>query len=257
MKKRELSVYFTAGYPQLDSTIPIAKALEKAGTDFLEIGFPYSDPVADGPVIQHSSAVALQNGMTLSVLFEQLKDLKAQLQIPVFLMGYFNPVLQFGVENFCKSCHACGIKGVIIPDLPLAEYESHYRGLFEKYGLAFVFMITPQTEESRIRKIDQLSTSFIYMLSSPSVTGQNLSLSKETFQYFQRIKAMQLRSPLVVGFGIANHEAFQTATDYADGAIVGSAFVRLLDKENPLQDTAGFIDSIRNGGRTVPSGSNP
>lgn len=245
MKKRALSVYFTAGYPHLDSTIPLALSLQEAGVDFIEIGFPYSDPVADGPVIQHSSTVALQNGMTLPLLFQQLLELKKQIQIPVYLMGYFNPVLQYGVEAFCKSCRESGIRGVIIPDLPLYEYKTIYQAIFEKYDLSFVFMITPQTEPARIREIDKLSKTFIYMLSSPSVTGQSLSISEETIQYFQRIRDMKLQSPIVVGFGIGNHESFRAATDYADGAIVGSAFVRLLDKENPLQYTAGFIDSIR------------
>lgn len=247
MNKNSLSVYFTAGYPHLDSTLPIALSLQDAGVDFLEIGFPYSDPVADGPVIQHSSSVALENGMTLPKLFEQLQDLKNQIQIPVFLMGYFNPVLQYGVEAFCQSCKNSGVSGVIIPDLPLYEYETIYKDLFEKYEIPFVFMITPQTEDARIRRIDKLSKSFIYVLSSPSVTGQNLALSEETIQYFKKIKDMQLQSPLVVGFGIASHEAFKIATTYADAAIVGSAFVRLLERENPLQYTAGFIDSIRNG----------
>lgn len=246
-KKRLLSVYFTAGYPQLDSTVPVAAALQDAGADFLEIGFPYSDPVADGPVIQHSSSVALRNGMTLTVLFEQLKDLQEQIRIPVFLMGYLNPVLQYGMDEFCRSCKETGISGVIIPDLPLYEYEALYRDLFERYGISFVFLITPQTDEARIRRIDGLSNSFIYMLSSPSVTGQSLSLTDDTLDYFGRIRDMQLKSPVVVGFGIGNHEAFRTATDYADAAIVGSAYVRLLGTENPLQYTAGFIDSIRNG----------
>ncbi len=246
-KKRLLSVYFTAGYPQLDSTVPVAAALQDAGADFLEIGFPYSDPVADGPVIQHSSSVALRNGMTLTVLFEQLKDLQEQIRIPVFLMGYLNPVLQYGMDEFCRSCKETGISGVIIPDLPLYEYEALYKDLFERHGISFVFLITPQTDEARIRRIDGLSNSFIYMLSSPSVTGQSLSLTDDTLDYFGRIRDMQLKSPVVVGFGIGNHEAFRTATDYADAAIVGSAYVRLLGTENPLQHTAGFIDSIRNG----------
>ncbi|HLW50293.1 MAG TPA: tryptophan synthase subunit alpha, partial [Sphingobacteriaceae bacterium] len=171
MNKNSLSVYFTAGYPHLDSTLPIALSLQDAGVDFLEIGFPYSDPVADGPVIQHSSSVALENGMTLPKLFEQLQDLKNQIQIPVFLMGYFNPVMQYGVEAFCQSCKNSGVSGVIIPDLPLYEYETIYKDLFEKYEIPFVFMITPQTEDARIRRIDKLSKSFIYVLSSPSVTG--------------------------------------------------------------------------------------
>lgn len=245
MKKRLLSVYFTAGYPEINSTIQIAETLQSAGVDFLEIGMPYSDPVADGPVIQNSSSIALKNGMTVSLLFEQLKDLKSKIQIPVYLMGYLNPVLQYGVERFCKACQKVGIKGVIIPDLPVAEYEQQYKKVFEDHGIAFVFMITPQTNIERIRKIDGLSKDFIYLLSSPSVTGQKLTLSEETLNYFQRIQAMSLKAPLIVGFGIRDHHTFQAATTYADGAIVGSAFVKLLEKENPLQKTAGFIRAIR------------
>lgn len=245
MKKRLLSVYYTAGYPALNSTIQIAETLQAAGVDFLEIGMPYSDPVADGPVIQNSSTTALQNGMTVSLLFEQLKDLKAKIQIPVYLMGYLNPVLQYGVDRFCKACQSVGIKGVIIPDLPVAVYEQQYKKVFEDHGIAFIFMITPHTSAERIRKIDALSNDFIYLLSSPSVTGQKLSISEDTINYFQRIQAMGLKAPLIVGFGIRDHETFYTATTYADGAIVGTTFVQLLEKENPLQETAGFIRAIR------------
>jgi tryptophan synthase alpha chain len=245
MKKRLLSVYYTAGYPALNSTIQIAETLQAAGVDFLEIGMPYSDPVADGPVIQNSSTTALQNGMTVSLLFEQLKDLKAKIQIPVYLMGYLNPVLQYGVDRFCKACQSVGIKGVIIPDLPVAVYEQQYKKVFEDHGIAFIFMITPHTSAKRIRKIDALSNDFIYLLSSPSVTGQKLSISEDTINYFQRIQAMGLKAPLIVGFGIRDHETFYTATTYADGAIVGTTFVQLLEKENPLQETAGFIRAIR------------
>lgn len=245
MKKRLLSVYYTAGYPALNSTIQIAETLQAAGVDFLEIGMPYSDPVADGPVIQNSSSTALQNGMTVSLLFEQLKDLKAKIQIPVYLMGYLNPVLQYGVDRFCKACQSVGIKGVIIPDLPVAVYEQQYKKVFEDHGIAFIFMITPHTSAERIRKIDALSNDFIYLLSSPSVTGQKLSISEDTINYFQRIQAMGLKAPLIVGFGIRDHETFYTATTYADGAIVGTTFVQLLEKENPLQETAGFIRAIR------------
>jgi tryptophan synthase alpha chain len=245
MKKRLLSIYYTAGYPALNSTIQIAETLQAAGVDFLEIGMPYSDPVADGPVIQNSSSTALQNGMTVSLLFEQLKDLKAKIQIPVYLMGYLNPVLQYGVDRFCKACQSVGIKGVIIPDLPVAVYEQQYKKVFEDHGIAFIFMITPHTSAERIRKIDALSNDFIYLLSSPSVTGQKLSISEDTINYFQRIQAMGLKAPLIVGFGIRDHETFYTATTYADGAIVGTTFVQLLEKENPLQETAGFIRAIR------------
>lgn len=244
-KARQLSVYYTAGYPELNSTIPIALSLQESGVDFLEIGFPYSDPIADGPVIQQSSMTALRNGMNLEVLFRQLENLRPQVHIPVYLMGYINPVLQYGVENFCQSCQKAGINGVIIPDLPLYEYETLYKPLFEKYDIHLVFLITPQTEMERIRKIDELSKAFIYVLSSPSITGNALSLNDQTTEYFKRIREMKLKNPTVIGFGIGDDKAFRHATDYADGAIVGTAYVKILGKENPLENTAGFIASIR------------
>src|SRR5690606_32428680 len=177
----------------------IAEALEKAGADFLEIGFPYSDPVADGPVIQHSSEAALRNGMTLEVLFRQLQDLRKRVSIPILLMGYVNPVLQFGVERFCEACAAVGVDGVIVPDLPMYEYEELYQETFEKYGLSNIFLVTPQTSEARIRKIDGLTTGFIYLLSSSATTGKNLSLSESTDTYFARIAGMNLQHPVVIG----------------------------------------------------------
>lgn len=242
---RTLSVYYTAGYPTLDSTVPIAEALEKAGVDFLEIGFPYSDPVADGPVIQHSSTQALKNGMTLKTLFEQLKKLRDTVSIPVYLMGYFNPVLQYGVDAFCKACQQSGVQGVIIPDLPIHEYETLYKDTFATYGIKPVFLITPQTEESRIRKIDELSSAFIYVLSSPSVTGKKLSLNQETLDYFQRIQQMQLKNPIVIGFGISNRESFEMATDSADGAIIGSAFVKQLEEQG-IKNTDWITNFVKN-----------
>src|SRR5690606_1543204 len=226
--KRILSIYFTAGYPELDSTLNIAESLEKAGVDFLEIGFPYSDPVADGPIIQNSSEVALRNGMSLTKLFEQLEALRQRVTIPVLLMGYVNPVLQYGIEKFCSDCKAVGVDGVIIPDLPMYEYEALYQSVFRENQLSNIFLVTPQTAEARIRKIDELSTGFIYLLSSSATTGKNLAVSENTEAYFQRIKDMKLLNPVVIGFGISDHNTFVRATDYADGAIVGSAFVRLL-----------------------------
>jgi len=240
-----LSIYYTAGYPTLDSTLPIAEKLETIGIDFLEIGFPYSDPVADGPVIQHSSEVALKNGMNLKTLFEQLKDLRTRVSIPVFLMGYCNPVLQYGVENFCKSCQEVGVNGVIIPDLPMYEYEELYQDIFERYGISNVFLVTPQTSEERIRKIDTLSTSFIYLLSSNATTGKTLEVKDTSEAYFKRLKDMRLQHPLVIGFGISSAQTFQKATDYANGAIVGSAFVKLLAEEDYESQILPFIQSIR------------
>jgi tryptophan synthase alpha chain len=240
-----LSIYYTAGYPEPDSTLDIAEALEKAGADFLEIGFPYSDPVADGPVIQHSSEVALRNGMTLEVLFKQLRDLRKRVSIPVLLMGYVNPVLQYGVERFCAACAAVGVDGVIVPDLPMYEYEELYRGTFEQYNLSNIFLVTPQTSEERIRKIDGLTTGFIYLLSSSATTGKNLAVSDSTEAYFSRIAQMNLRNPVVIGFGINNRETFERAVHHADGAIVGSAFVRLLSEDNYLKKIPDFISRFR------------
>ncbi|MDM1294906.1 tryptophan synthase subunit alpha [Sphingobacterium sp. N143] len=247
-KKEEtplLSIYFTAGYPDLDSTLHIAKKLEDAGADFLEIGFPYSDPVADGPVIQHSSEVALGNGMTLTILFEQLRHLREQVSIPVFLMGYVNPVLQFGVEKFCEACKNAGVDGVIIPDLPMYEYEELYQEIFEKNGLANIFIVTPQTSEERIRKIDNLSNSFIYLLSSNATTGKTLDVGENTNAYFKRIHDMQLKNPLIVGFGISDKATFQKASTYTTGAIIGSAFVKRLNEQDYLEKIPEFIKSIK------------
>ena len=243
--KRILSIYYTAGYPTLESTLDIAETLEDAGADFLEIGFPYSDPVADGPVIQHSSEAALRSGMSLHILFEQLGDLRQRVRIPVLLMGYVNPVLQYGVENFCKSCKAAGVDGVIVPDLPMSEYEEHYRSVFEEHGLSNIFLVTPQTSEERIRKIDELSTGFIYLLSSSATTGKNLSVSGNTEAYFSRIRAMKLKNPVVIGFGISDHNTFIHATDHADGAIVGSAFVKLLGEKDYSGKIPPFIHQLK------------
>ncbi len=240
-----LSIYYTAGYPEPDSTLDIAEALEKAGADFLEIGFPYSDPVADGPVIQHSSEVALRSGMTLEVLFKQLQELRKRVSLPVLLMGYVNPVLQYGVERFCAACAAVGVDGVIVPDLPMYEYEDLYRDTFEKYNLSNIFLVTPQTSEDRIRKIDGLTTGFIYLLSSSATTGKNLAVSDSTEAYFSRIAQMNLRNPVVIGFGINNRETFERAVHHADGAIVGSAFVRLLSEDNYMKKIPDFISRFR------------
>lgn len=240
-----LSIYFTAGYPTLDSTVAIAKALEDAGVDFLEIGFPYSDPVADGPTIQHSSQVALQNGMSLKVLFEQLRDLRKHVSIPVYLMGYVNPVIQYGVENFCRACKEVGVNGTIIPDLPMYEYEELYKPIFEENGLSNIFLVTPQTSEERIRKIDSLSTNFIYLLSSNATTGKNLQVADQAESYFQRIQAMDLDNPFIIGFGIHDKETFSKATTYANGAIIGTAFVKLLAQEDYLEQIPKFIQRFR------------
>jgi len=246
-KENLLSIYYTAGFPQLGSTVAIAEALEKAGADFLEIGFPYSDPVADGPTIQHSSQTALENGMDLQVLFEQLKTLRQRVTIPVLLMGYFNPMMQYGVENFCKRAVEVGADGVIIPDLPMYEYENLYKKYFLEHNLSNIFLVTPLTSEERIRKIDGLSQSFIYLLSSSSITGKNLEVSDTVESYFERIRNMELKNPTVIGFGISGHAAFAKACKYANGAIVGSAFVKMLATEkNYLNKIPGFIQQFKN-----------
>jgi tryptophan synthase alpha chain len=244
-KDNLLSIYFTAGYPALNTTVTIAEALEKAGVDFLEIGFPYSDPVADGPTIQHSSEEALKNGMNLNQLFEELKELRKKVSIPILLMGYVNPMVQYGIENFCKKAAEVGVDGVIVPDLPMYEYETLYSKYFIDNGLSNIFLVTPQTTEERIRKIDGLTNSFIYLLSSSSITGKNLQVSNAIEDYYKRIKAMQLKNPAIIGFGINNNETFSKACEYACGAIVGSAFVKFLGTENYLEKIPAFVKAIR------------
>ena len=240
-----LSIYYTAGYPHLNSTLGIAEALEKSEVDFLEIGFPYSDPVADGPTIQHSSEKALKNGMTLSLLFEQLSNLRQRVSLPILLMGYMNPIVQYGVERFCKMAAEVGIDGVIVPDLPMYEYETLYSGFFTSNNLSNIFLITPQTSEDRIRKIDKLSNSFIYLLSSSSVTGGDLQVSVNIEDYYKRISAMQLKNPAIIGFGISNNKSFVKACEHASGAIIGSAFVKLLETDDYINKIPAFIKLIR------------
>jgi tryptophan synthase alpha chain len=244
-KENLLSIYFTAGYPELNTTVAIAEALEKAGADFLEIGFPYSDPVADGPTIQHSSQTALDKGMNLNRLFEELKELRQRVSIPILLMGYVNPIVQYGVERFCKQAAAVGVDGVIVPDLPMYEYEMLYANYFEDNNLSNIFLVTPQTSEERIRKIDELSSSFIYLLSSSSITGGNLQLTDSIEGYYNRVKAMELKNPAIIGFGISDHQSFRKACEYANGAIVGSAFVKLLAEENYMEKIPAFIKGIK------------
>lgn len=244
-KDNLLSIYYTAGYPELNTTLAIAEVLEKAHVDFLEIGFPYSDPVADGPTIQHSSEKALENGMTLHLLFEQLQYLRKRVTIPILLMGYVNPIVQYGVERFCKKAAEVGVDGIIVPDLPMYEYETLYADFFRTYNLSNIFLVTPQTSEERIRKIDELSNSFIYLLSSSSITGGNLDVSDKIEDYYKRIKAMQLKNPTIIGFGISDNKSFEKACEYARGAIVGSKFVKFLLEEDYLEKIPAFVTSIR------------
>ena len=231
-----LSVYFTAGYPQLNDTQTIITALEKNGADLIEIGMPFSDPVADGPVIQHSSELALINGMTITKLFSQLNEIRKSISIPLILMGYLNPVMQYGIEEFCKKCREIGIDGTIIPDLPLEIYEAEYKKVFEENSLCNIFLVTPQTPDERIRKIDELSTGFIYLVSSSSTTGVKGSVDNEQVAYFERIGKMNLHSKLLIGFGISDKASFDRASEYANGAIIGSAFIKALETNEPVGD---------------------
>ncbi|WP_419214294.1 tryptophan synthase subunit alpha [Maribacter sp. X9] len=242
--KKLLSIYFTAGYPALNDTVKIIQDLEKSGVDMIEIGLPFSDPLADGPTIQESSTTALKNGMTTERLFEQLKDIRKSVSIPLIVMGYFNPMLQYGVEAFCKKCNEIGIDGIIMPDLPIDVYQEDYQEIFQKYGLINVFLITPQTSDERIQQIDTASEGFIYMVSSASVTGSKSGFGNEQETYFKRISNMKLKNPQVVGFGIKDAETFQQATKMAKGAIIGSAFIKYLTA-NGVNSIADFIKTIR------------
>ncbi|MFC6861764.1 tryptophan synthase subunit alpha [Zunongwangia atlantica] len=242
--KKLLSIYFTSGYPEINDTVEIIKSLEKNGVDFIEIGLPFSDPLADGPTIQESSTIALKSGMTTNKLFEQLKDIRPEVSIPLIIMGYFNPILQFGVEKFCAKCEEVGVDGLIIPDLPVDVYNDNYKPIFDKHGLKNIFLITPQTSEERIRFIDEVSDGFIYMVSTASVTGSTKGFGEETKAYFKRIADMKLKNPQVVGFGISDEDTFNDATKYAKGAIIGSAFIKHLNKhgKNNIKD---FVKSVR------------
>lgn len=242
--KKLLSIYFTAGYPQLNDTVGIIQDLEEHGVDMIEIGLPFSDPLADGPTIQASSTVALENGMHTELLFDQLKDIRKTVAIPLIMMGYFNPVLQYGVDEFCKKCQEIGIDGIILPDLPLDVYQEEYEPIFKKYGLINVFLITPQTSDERIRAIDAASDGFIYMVSTASTTGAKDGFGEEQQAYFERIASMKLKNPQIVGFGISNKTTFEQATQYTKGAIIGSAFIKNLT-EKGTQKIGGFVEGIR------------
>ncbi|WP_350291174.1 tryptophan synthase subunit alpha [uncultured Croceitalea sp.] len=242
--KKLLSIYFTAGYPALNDTVEIIRDLEKNGVDMIEIGLPFSDPLADGPTIQGSSTAALKNGMTTEKLFEQLKDIRKSVSIPLIVMGYFNPMLQYGVEAFCKKCYEIGIDGLIMPDLPLDVYKSDYEMIFKKYNLLNIFLITPQTRDERIHQIDEASDGFIYMVSSASVTGSKSGFGSKQTEYFSRITKMNLKNPQIVGFGIKDSDTFKAATKNAKGAIIGSAFIKHLTN-NGVQNISTFIAGIR------------
>jgi tryptophan synthase alpha chain len=242
-----LSIYFTAGYPELDSTAEIIKTLARSGVDMIEIGIPFSDPMADGPVIQKSSDKALKNGMTLTILFQQLRDIRNAVSLPLLVMGYLNPVIRFGMDNFCRKCTETGIDGLILPDLPLDLYREEYRETMRKYGLHPVFLMSPQTDDERIRLIDEESEGFIYMVSASSTTGRKGKFTEEQIRYFERIHGMNLKNPRLIGFGISSGETFSTVCKYASGAIIGSAFINTLSSEGDrAENIAAFIRSIRN-----------
>ena len=242
--KKILSIYFSAGYPSLNDTVQIIRDLEKNGVDMIEIGLPFSDPLADGPTIQESSTQALHNGMTTQVLFDQIKDIRKTVSIPLVIMGYYNPMLQYGMENFCQKCAEIGIDGLIIPDLPVDVYAREYKDTFEKYGLKNIFLITPQTSEDRIRFIDSVSDGFIYMVSSASVTGSQSGFGSVQEEYFKRIADMNLKNPQIIGFGISNKETFNQATQFAKGAIIGSSFIKNLT-ENGVESIGEFVKNIQ------------
>jgi tryptophan synthase alpha chain len=245
-KEGILSVYFSAGFPKLSNTADIMTWLDEAGADIIEVGIPFSDPVADGPTIQESNKIALDNGISLKLIFEQLKEIRKEVSIPIILMGYINPVLQFGLDAFCKKCAEVGVDGLILPDLPMQEYLEDYRSAFEAYGLINVFLITPQTSESRVKEIDKNSRGFIYMVSSASTTGAKGDISDAQIAYFRRINSMDLKNPTLIGFGISNRETFDRACQHASGAIIGSAFINVLKKASNLeQDIKAFIKEIK------------
>ena len=242
--KKLLSIYFTAGFPQLEDTVPILEQLQEADVDMIELGLPFSDPLADGPTIQESSTQALRNGMTTDKLFTQLEGIRVRIHVPLIVMGYFNPMMQYGVERFCKRCQEVGIDGLIIPDLPADVYHTQYQNLFQQYGLLNMFLITPQTPDERIRYIDQVSEGFIYMVSSAATTGAQGSFGDTQQHYFQRIADMKLQSKLLVGFGISNAETYQSAVAHSQGAIIGSAFIKHLEA-NGNQSVQAFVKTIR------------
>ena len=238
-----LNVYCTAGYPQLESTIGIMKCLQANGADLIELGMPYSDPLADGPVIQASGTIALRNGMTISKLFEQLKNFRNEIEVPVILMGYLNPLLQYGFEEFCAQASEVGIDGLIIPDIPIYEYENEYRTIIQKHKLDFIFLVTPETSEERIKKLDELSSGFLYAVSSSSITGSDKDFSTVE-NYLKRLKKMNLQNPVLVGFGIKDKSTFQAACKYANGAIIGSAYIKAIENSNTEEATKNFLAGI-------------
>jgi tryptophan synthase alpha chain len=242
--KAVVSVYCTAGYPSVDSTMPLLRALQDAGADMIELGMPYSDPLADGPVIQQSSAAALAQGMTINLLFEQLVGFRNEIHIPVLLMGYVNPVMQFGFDTFCARAASLGIDGLVLPDLPMHEFENEYGTIIKNHGLDFIFLVTPETSEERVHKLDSLSTGFLYAVSSSATTGRKISMSDQS-DYFKRLQDMHLKNPVLVGFGVSDRQSFLAASQYSQGAIIGTAYIRAISHAADLgQATKTFLEAF-------------
>ena len=244
--KNILNIYFTAGFPDLEDTVRVLKGLENAGVDMVEIGMPYSDPTADGPIIQASSEKALANGMTIHKLFDQLKNVRDHVSIPIVLMGYINPVMQFGIKEFCLKAAELGIDGTILPDLPFDIYEREFKTTFEKNNLSNIFLVTPQTEESRIHQLDQTAKGFVYIVSTNSTTGSDTKVASDMNDYLERVKNINLENPTLIGFNIKNKKSFNNACNYANGAIIGSEFVKVLNESNDIEgDINKFIKKIK------------
>ena len=244
-KNNILSIYFTAGYPSLNDSIEIIKTLDECNVDLIEIGMPFSDPIADGLIIQNSSNIAIDNGMNLNVLFNQLADIRKITEIPIILMGYVNPVYQFGYDKFIKKILDCHLDGLILPDLPFDDYKIQFKPIFDKKNLSFISLITPNTSEDRIKRIDDNSNGFIYMVSSSSITGNKSSFNKNQIQYFKRINSLSLKNPKIIGFGISDKESFEQACKYSNGAIIGSNFIKSLDKNDLSKSIRKYIRLIK------------
>ena len=242
--KKILSIYFTAGYPRINDSVDIIKALDKNGVDMIEVGIPFSDPIADGPIIQNSSTIAIKNGMNMSLLFDQLKNIRSTTQIPIILMGYINPIIQFGYDKFVDKLIECGIDGVILPDLPLFEYKKELKPFFDKNNISFVSLISPNTSIERVKEIDQISDGFLYVVSSSSITGQNNLFDVNQIKYFNSLNNIFLKNPKIIGFGISDKKSFNMACNYSNGAIIGTKFINSLDVLNLNKSIEKFINSI-------------
>jgi tryptophan synthase alpha chain len=242
--KKILSIYFTAGYPRINDSVDIIKALDKNGVDMIEVGIPFSDPIADGPIIQNSSTIAIKNGMNMSLLFDQLKNIRSTTQIPIILMGYINPIIQFGYDKFVNKLIDCGVDGVILPDLPLLEYKKELKPFFDKNNISFISLISPNTSIERVKEIDQISDGFLYVVSSSSITGQNNLFDANQIKYFNSLNNIFLKNPKIIGFGISDKKSFDMACNYSNGAIIGTKFINSLDALNLNKSIKKFVNSI-------------